>query len=172
MASADKKSSRVAAEGVIESYIHGDGRIGVLLEVNIETDFAAKNEDFRGMVKDIAMQVASMNPPYLKREDVPAEVLASEREIARNQALNDGKPEKIVDRIVEGRLEKFYEANCLMEQPFVKDDSKTMTTLVKEMVAKIGENIQVRRFTRYELGEGIEKKQEDFAEEVAKQMNK
>ncbi|NLZ71665.1 MAG: translation elongation factor Ts [Clostridiaceae bacterium] len=172
MASADKKSSRVAAEGVIESYIHGDGRIGVLLEVNIETDFAAKNEDFRGMVKDIAMQVASMNPPYLKREDVPAEVLASEREIARNQALNDGKPEKIVDRIVEGRLEKFYEANCLMEQPFVKDDSKTITTLVKEMVAKIGENIQVRRFTRYELGEGIEKKQEDFAEEVAKQMNK
>ena len=128
--------------------------------------------DFRGMVKDIAMQVASMNPPYLKREDVPAEVLASEREIARNQALNDGKPEKIVDRIVEGRLEKFYEANCLMEQPFVKDDSKTITTLVKEMVAKIGENIQVRRFTRYELGEGIEKKQEDFAEEVAKQMNK
>ncbi len=172
MASSDKKSSRVAAEGVIESYIHGDGRIGVLLEVNIETDFAAKNEDFRGMVKDIAMQVASMNPPYLKREDVPAEVLASEREIARNQALNDGKPEKIVDRIVEGRLEKFYEANCLMEQPFVKDDSKTITTLVKEMVAKIGENIQVRRFTRYELGEGIEKKQEDFAEEVAKQMNK
>ena len=172
MASADKKSSRVAAEGVIESYIHGDGRIGVLLEVNIETDFAAKNEDFRGMVKDIAMQVASMNPPYLKREDVPAEVLASEREIARNQALNDGKPEKIVDRIVEGRLEKFYEANCLMEQPFVKDDSKTITTLVKEMVAKIGENIQVRRFTRYEVGEGIEKKQEDFAEEVAKQMNK
>ncbi len=172
MAGADKKAGRIAAEGVVDSYIHGDGRIGVLLEVNIETDFAAKNEDFRNMVKDIAMQIASMNPPYLKREDVPADVIESEREIARNQALNEGKPEKIVDRIVEGRLEKFYEANCLMEQPFVKDDSKTITTLVKEMVAKIGENIQVRRFTRYELGEGIEKKEEDFAAEVAKQMQK
>ncbi|NLJ94935.1 MAG: translation elongation factor Ts [Clostridiaceae bacterium] len=172
MASADKKSSRVAAEGIVDAYIHGDGRIGVLLEVNIETDFAAKNEDFKQMVKDIAMQIASMNPPYLRREDVPQSVIDSEKEISRNQALNEGKPEKIVDRIVEGRLEKFYEENCLMEQPFVKDDSKTITTLVKEMIAKIGENIQVRRFTRYELGEGIEKKEEDFAEEVAKQMKK
>ncbi len=172
MAGADKKAGRIAAEGVVESYIHGDGRIGVLLEVNIETDFAAKNEEFRKMVKDIAMQIASMNPPYLRREDVPQDVLESERAIARNQALNEGKPEKIVDRIVEGRLEKFYAANCLMEQPFVKDDSKTITTLVKEMVAKIGENIQVRRFTRYELGEGLEKRNEDFAEEVAKQMAK
>lgn len=172
MAGADKKAGRIAAEGVVESYIHGEGRIGVLLEVNIETDFAAKNADFRQMVKDIAMQIASMNPAYLKREDVPEDVLESERTIARNQALNEGKPEKIVDRIVEGRLEKFYEANCLMDQPFVKDDSKSITTLVKEMVAKIGENIQVRRFTRYELGEGLEKKSDDFAEEVAKQLEK
>ncbi len=170
IAGADKKAGRIAAEGIVDSYIHGDGRIGVLIEVNIETDFAAKNEDFKQMVKDIAMQVASMNPPYLNREDVPESVLESEREIARNQALNEGKPEKIVDRIVEGRLEKFYQANCLMEQAFIKDDSKTITTMVKEMVGKIGENIQVRRFTRYELGEGLEKKNEDFAAEVAKQM--
>ncbi|HZJ68907.1 MAG TPA: translation elongation factor Ts [Candidatus Eisenbacteria bacterium] len=172
IASAEKKSSRIAAEGLVDSYIHGDGRIGVLLEVNIETDFAAKNEDFKQLVKDIAMQIASMNPLYLNREEVPEDVLEKEKDISRNQALNEGKPEKIVDRIVEGRLEKFYEANCLMEQPFVKDDSKTITTLVKEMVAKIGENIQVRRFTRYELGEGLEKRDEDFAEEVAKQIGK
>lgn len=170
IAGADKKAGRIAAEGIVDSYIHGDGRIGVLIEVNIETDFAAKNEDFKQMVKDIAMQIASMNPAYLNREDVPESVLESEREIARNQALNEGKPEKIVDRIVEGRLEKFYQANCLMEQAFIKDDSKTITTMVKEMVGKIGENIQVRRFTRYELGEGLEKRNEDFAAEVAKQM--
>ncbi|MDI9489917.1 MAG: translation elongation factor Ts [Clostridiaceae bacterium] len=170
MAGADKRSGKVAAEGVVDSYIHGDGRIGVLIEVNIETDFAAKNEEFRQMVKDIAMQVASMNPAYLSREDIPEDVLENEREIARNQALNEGKPEHIVDKIVEGRLEKFYENSCLLDQPFIKDEDKTVNTLVKELIAKIGENIQVRRFTRYELGEGIEKVEEDFAEEVAKQM--
>ncbi|NLM19056.1 MAG: translation elongation factor Ts [Clostridiaceae bacterium] len=170
MAGADKRAGKIAAEGVVDAYIHGEGRIGVLIEVNIETDFAAKNKEFKQMVKDIAMQVASMNPAYLSREDVPEDVLNSEREIARNQALNEGKPEKIVDKIVEGRLEKFYENNCLLDQAFIKDDSKTVNTLVKELIAKIGENIKVRRFARFELGEGIEKKEEDFAAEVAKQM--
>lgn len=170
MATADKKASRTAAEGVIESYIHGEGRVGVLLEVNIETDFAAKNEKFQEMVKDIAMQIAAMNPSWLDRTEVPEDVLENERDIARTQALNEGKPEKIIDKIVEGRLEKFYEANCLMDQSFIKDDSKSITQLVKEMVAFIGENIKVRRFVRYELGEGLEKKEENFADEVLSQL--
>lgn len=172
IAGADKKAGRVAAEGIVDSYIHGDGRVGVLIEVNIETDFAAKNEEFKALVKDLAMQVAAMNPQWLRREDVPEDVLEREREIARNQALNEGKPEKIVDRIVEGRLNKFFEANCLMEQAFIKDDSKNITTLVKEMIGHIGENINVRRFARFELGEGIEKKEDDLAAEVAKQLGK
>lgn len=170
IASADKKSSRIAAEGIVDAYIHAGGRVGVLLEVNIETDFAAKNENFRKMVRDIAMQVAAMTPRWVSKDDVPADELAKEREICRNQALNEGKPEKIVDKIVEGRLVKFYEDNCLLEQKFVKDDSKTISMLVKEMIAAIGENITVRRFTRYEMGEGLQKKEENFAEEVMKQI--
>lgn len=170
MANADKKAARTAAEGMIESYIHGEGRVGVLIEVNIETDFAAKNDSFRQMVRDIAMQVAAMNPRWVSRDEVPEEILSSERDIARTQALNEGKPEKILDKIVEGRLEKFFEANCLMDQAFIKDDSKTVAQLVKEMIAFIGENIKVRRFTRYELGEGLEKKADNFAEEVMAQI--
>jgi elongation factor Ts len=170
IASADKKSSRIAAEGIVDAYIHAGGRVGVLLEVNIETDFAAKNENFRKMVRDIAMQIAAMTPRWVSKDDVPADELAKEREICRNQALNEGKPEKIVDKIVEGRLVKFYEDNCLLEQKFVKDDSKTISMLVKEMIAAIGENITVRRFTRYEMGEGLQKKEENFAEEVMKQI--
>jgi len=170
IASADKKSSRVAAEGVVDAYIHAAGRIGVLIEVNIETDFAAKNEDFRRMVRDLAMQVAAMNPRWVNKEEVPADELEKERVIVRNQALNEGKPEKIVDKIVEGRLSKFYEENCLLEMAYVKDDSKKIATLVKEMIATIGENITVRRFVRFELGEGIQKKEENFAEEVMKQI--
>ena len=170
IASADKKMSRVTAEGIVDAYIHAGGRVGVLIEVNIETDFAAKNEDFRRMVRDIAMQVAAMKPRWVSRGDVPAEELDQERAIVRNQALNEGKPEKIVDKIVEGRLAKFYQDNCLLEQAFVKDDSKTIETLVKEMIALIGENITVRRFTRYELGEGLQKREENFAEEVMKQI--
>lgn len=171
MANAEKKSARTAAEGVIESYIHGEGRVGVLLEVNIETDFAAKNDKFRQMVRDIAMQVAAMNPGWVNRDEVPEDVLDRERDIAKTQALNEGKPEKIIDKIVEGRLEKFYEANCLMDQAYIKDDSKTINQLVTEMIAFIGENIKVRRFTRYELGEGLEKREDNFAEEVMSQIN-
>jgi elongation factor Ts len=170
IASADKKSTRIAAEGIVDAYIHAAGRVGVLIEVNIETDFAAKNEDFRRMVRDIAMQVAAMSPRWVSKADVPEDELAKEREICRNQALNEGKPEKIVDKIVEGRLAKFYQDNCLLEQSFVKDDSKTVGTLVKEMIATIGENITVRRFVRYEMGEGLQKKEENFADEVMKQI--
>lgn len=171
IASADKKSSRVAAEGVVDAYIHAGGRVGVLMEVNIETDFAAKNEDFRRFVRDLAMQVAAMSPRWVRREEVPESEIEKEKAIVKNQALNEGKPEKIVDKIVEGRMKKFYEENCLLEQPFVKDDSKTVETLVKEMIALIGENITVRRFVRYEMGEGLAKREENFADEVMKQIN-
>ena len=152
LAAAEKKAGRIAAEGLVDAYIHEGGRIGVLIEVNIETDFAAKNEAFRALVKDMAMQVAAMNPLYVRREEVPEDVIARERDIARNQAIKSGKPEKIVDKIVDGRMEKYFEENCLMEQAYIRDDSKTCEQLVKEMIGKIGENIQVRRFTRYEMG--------------------
>lgn len=170
IATAAKKSSRIAAEGVVESYIHAGGRVGVLIEVNIETDFAAKSELFTQFVKDCAMQVAAMSPRWVAREDVPAEELEKERVIVRNQALNEGKPEKIVDKIVEGRLNKFYAEYCLLDQPFVKDDSLTIAELLQEKILKIGEKISIRRFVRYEVGEGMEKKQEDFAAEVAAQL--
>ena len=172
LAAAEKKAGRIAAEGLVDAYIHEGGRIGVLIEVNIETDFAAKNEAFRALVKDMAMQVAAMNPLYVRREEVPEEVITRERDIARNQAIKSGKPEKIVDKIVDGRMEKYFEENCLMEQAYIRDDSKTCEQLVKEMIGKIGENIQVRRFTRYEMGEGLEKRNEDFADEVAAQLKK
>lgn len=170
IASADKKSTRIAAEGIVDAYIHAGGRVGVLLEVNIETDFAAKNEDFRRFVRDVAMQIAAMSPRWVSKEEVPADELAKEREICRNQALNEGKPEKIVDKIVEGRLSKFYQDNCLLEQAYVKDDSKTIATLTKEMIALVGEKISIRRFVRFEMGEGLQKKEENFAEEVLKQI--
>jgi elongation factor Ts len=170
IASAEKKSGRIAAEGIVDSYIHAGGRVGVLIEVNIETDFAAKNEDFRRFVKELGMQVAAMNPLWVSKEDVPAEVLEKERDIVRNQALNEGKPEKIIDRIVDGRISKFYDENCLLEQAYMKDDSKKIGDLVKEMIAAIGENITVRRFVRYEMGEGLQKKEENFADEVMKQI--
>lgn len=171
MGKADKKASRVAAEGVVTSYIHGNGRIGVLIEVNIETDFAAKNEDFQEFARMMAMQVAAMNPKYVVPEEIPAEILEHEKEVVRNQALNEGKPAKVVDeRIVPGRLEKYYAEVCLMNQTFIRDDSKTCDQVRRELIAKIGENVVVRRFVRFELGEGIEKKEENFAEEVMKQM--
>lgn len=170
IASADKKMTRITAEGVVDAYIHAGGRVGVLLEVNIETDFAAKNEDFRRMVREIAMQIAAMKPRWVSRQDVPADVLEQERDIVKKQALNEGKPEKIVDKIVDGRMSKFFQENCLLEQSFIKDDSKTVETLVKEMIALVGENITVRRFVRFELGEGLQKREENFAEEVMKQV--
>ena len=170
IASAEKKSSRIAAEGIVDAYIHAGGRVGVMIEVNIETDFAARNDEFRRMVRNLGMQVAAMNPRWVSKEDVPADELEKERQIVRNQALNEGKPEKIVDKIVDGRLARFYEDNCLLEQAYVKDDSKKISTVVKEMIALIGENITVRRFTRYEMGEGLQKKEENFADEVMKQI--
>ncbi|MDP4179812.1 MAG: translation elongation factor Ts [Bacillota bacterium] len=170
IASAIKKSGRIAAEGLVEAYIHGDGRIGVLVEVNIETDFAAKNEEFKAFVKDVAMQIAAAKPEYVRREEVPAEFLEKEKEILKAQALNEGKPEKIVEKMVEGRIDKFYKEICLLEQPFIKDNDKTIQQLMTEKIATIGENINIRRFVRFERGEGIEKKEENFADEVMKQI--
>jgi len=172
LSAAAKKEGRIAAEGVVESYIHGGGRIGVLLEVNCETDFVAQTEEFRLFVRDIALQIAAARPEYLVKEEVPEEVLNHEKEILRAQALNEGKPEKIIEKMVEGRISKFYKEVCLMEQGFVKDPEKTIRDLVLEKTSKIGERIVIRRFTRYELGEGLEKKQEDFAAEVMKEMNR
>ena len=170
IASAAKKSGRIAAEGIVDSYIHANGRIGVLIEVNIETDFAAKNETFKNFVKEIAMQIAAMNPKWISESDVPAEEIEKEKEIIRNKALNDGKQAQIIDRIVDGSIKKFFDENCLLNQNFVKDDTKTMDSLLKEMIATIGENISIRRFTRYEMGEGLQKKEEDFAQEVMNQI--
>ncbi|MCR4434607.1 MAG: translation elongation factor Ts [Clostridiales bacterium] len=170
LAAAAKKAGRIAAEGIVDAYIHGNGRIGVLVEVNIETDFAAQNEEFKAFVKDIALQIAASKPEYIRREEVPASVLEKEREILRAQALNEGKPEKIVEKMVEGRIEKFYKEICLLEQPFIKDPDKTVGQLLTEKVAKIGENINIRRFARFERGEGLTKKEENFAEEVMKQI--
>jgi elongation factor Ts len=170
LAAAAKKAGRIAAEGLVESYIHGNGRIGVLVEVNIETDFAAANEDFKQLVKDIAMQIAAAKPEYVRKEEVPADVVEKEMNILKIQARNEGKPEKIIDKMVEGRIEKFYKEICLLEQPWIKDPDKTIQQLVTEKIAKIGENINVRRFVRFERGEGLAKKEENFAEEVAKQI--
>ncbi|MBS6511439.1 MAG: translation elongation factor Ts [Clostridiales bacterium] len=169
LAAAVKKSSRIAAEGVVDSYIHMGGKIGVLLEVNCETDFVAKTDDFKALVKDIAMQIAAANPKYLRKEDVDTAELEKEKEILRAQALNEGKPEKIVDKMVEGRIQKYFKEVCLLEQPFVKDPDKSVQDLVTEKIAKIGENISVRRFVRYEMGEGLEKRQDNFVEEVMAQ---
>lgn len=156
LAEASKRAGRTAAEGVIESYIHLGSKLGVLVEVNCETDFVARTDEFREFAKDIAMQVAAANPLYLAPEDVPAEVLAKEKEILRVQAMNEGKPEKVVDRIVEGRLAKFYSENCLLEQPFIKDQDKKVSDLLSEKIARIGENIIIRRFVRFQLGETVE----------------
>lgn len=172
LSQAAKKAGRIAAEGVVASYIHGGGRIGVLVEVNCETDFVAQNEGFKTLVKDIAMQIAASAPTYLKREEVPEDVLEHERSVLREQALNEGKPEKIVDRMIDGRIEKFYKENCLLEQAFVKDSDKSVQDVITETIAKLGENISVRRFTRYQMGEGIEKKQDDFVGEVMSQVKK
>lgn len=166
LAAAAKKAGRVAAEGLVEAYIHGGGRIGVLVEVNCETDFVAKTDAFKELVKDIAMHIAATNPSYLKREEVPTAELEHEQAVLAEQARNEGKPEKIIEKMVAGRIEKYYKEVCLMEQPFVKDPDKTISDLITESIAKIGENISIRRFTRYQLGEGIEKKEENFAEEV------
>ncbi len=172
LAAAAKKAGRVAAEGIVDSYIHMGGKIGVLVEVNCETDFVANTDRFRALVHDIAMHIAAAKPEFLAREDVPTENLDKEKEILRVQALNEGKPEKIVDRMVEGRIEKYYKEVCLMEQPFVKDPDKSIKDLISDATVSIGEKISIRRFVRFERGEGIEKRKDNFAEEIAEQTRK
>lgn len=170
LAAAAKKSGRIAAEGIVESYIHMGGKIGVLVEINCETDFVAKTAEFKTFVRDIAMHIAASNPLYVSRDDVSSEAIDKEKEIFRAQALNEGKPEKIVDKIVEGRVEKYYKEICLLEQPFVKDTDKTVRELVNEQISTIGENINIRRFVRYEMGEGLQKRSDDFVNEVMSQI--
>lgn len=169
LSAAAKKSGRIAAEGVVESYIHMGGRIGVLVEVNCETDFVAKTDEFIELARDIAMHVAASKPEYVSREEIPEETLEHERTIYRNIALNEGKPEHIIDKIVEGRIDRYVKEICLLDQPFVKDPDMTVGELLNAKVAKIGEKISVRRFVRYERGEGLEKREEDFAAEVLAQ---
>jgi elongation factor Ts len=153
VAKAAKKAGRETKEGLIHAYIHAGGRIGVLLELNCETDFVARNKLFKELANEIALQIAAMKPQYVKREDVPREIVEKEGEIARETAIAEGKPAHIAEKIAEGKLEKFYKEVCLYEQSYIKDDKKTVEELIKEYIAKIGENIQVRRFCRYELGE-------------------
>ncbi|HML48700.1 MAG TPA: translation elongation factor Ts [Clostridia bacterium] len=169
LAAAAKKAGRIAAEGLVDSYIHMGGKIGVLVEVNCETDFVAKTDQFKALVHDVAMHIAAANPQFLKREEVPTEDLEKEKEILRVQALNEGKPEKIVDRMVEGRIEKYYKDVCLLEQAFVKDPDKTIKDLIADATASIGEKIDIRRFVRFERGEGLKKREDNFVEEVMKQ---
>jgi elongation factor Ts len=168
LASAAKKAGRIAAEGAVASYIHMGGKIGVLVEVNCETDFVARTEGFQTLVKDIAMQIAAAAPLYVRREEVPPAVVEKEMEIARAQARDQKKPDAIVEKMAAGKVEKYFKEFVLLEQPFVRDDKKSVQDVLSEAVAKIGENIQVRRFSRFVLGEGLEKKQENLAEEVAK----
>lgn len=166
----DKKQGRIASEGMVASYIHMGGKIGVLVEVNCETDFVAKSDDFQLLVKDIAMHIAAANPKYVTEAEVPTAELDAEKEILKVQALNEGKPANIVEKMIEGRIKKYYEDVCLLNQPFVKDSSKTIKDILTEATLKIGEKISIRRFVRYELGEGLEKRNDNLAEEVAKQM--
>jgi len=169
LAKAAKKAGREATEGLVVSYIHGGGRIGVLLEVNCETDFVARNDDFVAFTRDVAMQVAAMNPGYVRKDDVPESAMAHEREIRMAQAKESGKPEQVVAKMVDGQISKWLKEICLLDQAFVKNPDKTIDQIQQELIAKIGENIRIRRFVRYELGEGLEKKKDDFAAEVAKQ---
>ena len=164
------KAGRIAAEGIVDSYIHMGGKVGVLLEVNCESDFVANGEMFRTLVHDIALQIAAAKPTYVTKEEVPADVIEKEKAILRAQALEEGKPEKIVDKMVEGRINTFYEDNCLLCQKFVKDPAKTIEQLVIEATAQIGEKISVRRFARFEMGEGLQKKEENLADEVQAQV--
>lgn len=170
LANAIKKAGRIAAEGIVESYIHGGGRIGVLIEVNCETDFVAKTPEFRSFVRDMAMQVAAANPLYISREDVSQETIEKEKEILSAQAKNEGKPDKIIGKMVEGRITKYFAEVCLLEQAFIKDPDKTVKAIVTEKILKIGENISIRRFTRYEMGEGLQKRENNFVDEVMKQI--
>ena len=173
LAKAAKKAGREATEGLVTSYIHAGGRIGVLVEVNCETDFVARNEDFVGFTRDVAMQIAAMAPQYVRKDEVPADAVEHEKSVLVAKAKEDpkmaGKPDAMLAKITEGQVTKWMKEICLLDQPFVKDDSKTIDQLLQALIAKIGENIKIRRFVRFELGEGLEKKKDDFAAEVAKQ---
>jgi elongation factor Ts len=170
LATATKKSGRIAAEGLVDSYIHAGGKVGVLVEVNCESDFVARTEDFRRFVHDLAMHITAAEPRYVSKDEVTEDVLAKEREIALEQAKGDpknaGKPQQVFDKIVEGRLAKFFQEVCLMEQPFVKDQNITVGDLVSQVISKTGENIKVRRFVRFKMGEGLEKRSTDLSSEV------
>ncbi len=173
LSKAAKKAGREATEGAVVSYIHGGGRIGVLLEVNCETDFVSRNEDFQSFTREVAMQIAAMNPQFVRKEEMGEDVIAKEREVlvakAKEDPKNAGKPEQVLQKIIEGQLNKWSKEICLLDQPFVKDPDKTIDQLLQALIAKIGENIKIRRFVRFELGEGLEKKKGDFAAEVAAQ---
>jgi len=170
LASASKKGGRITSEGVVASYIHAGGKIGVMVEVNCETDFVARTDGFVDFVKDITMHIAAAAPIALAREDIAAEVVEGERHIFRTQALDSGKPEKIVDKIIDGKMEKFFKESCLLEQAFVKDTDLSIEECIKQMITKTGENISIRRYTRFVMGEGLEKRSCDLAQEVADQL--
>lgn len=169
MAKAAKKADRIAAEGKVFSYLHMGGKIGVMVEINCETDFAAGSEKFNELGRDIAMHIAAANPQYVSPEEVPQDVLNHEKELIKAEALNEGKPENIIERMMEGKVKKYYEDVCLLNQKFVKDGEKTITDVINGYVLTIGEKITIRRFARYEMGEGLEKRNDDFAAEVAAQ---
>jgi elongation factor Ts len=169
LAAAAKKSGRIATEGVVASYIHSNSRVGVLLEVNCETDFVARGEAFQGFAREVSLQIAAMGPQYLTADEIPADAVEKERALRLEQAKQSGKPEAVLGKIVEGQIAKWQKEICLLDQTWVKDDKKSIRDLLNDLVAKVGENCKIRRFTRYELGEGLEKKKDDFAAEVAKQ---
>ena len=169
LAKAAKKAGREATEGAVVSYIHAGGRIGVLVEINCETDFVARNEDFVTFTKDVAMQIAAMNPSFVRKDEVDEASIARERDVLLTKAKESGKPEGVVAKMVEGQISKWMKEICLLDQAFVKNPDKTIEQLQGELIAKIGENVKIRRFVRFELGEGLEKKKDDFAAEVAKQ---
>jgi elongation factor Ts len=166
---AAKKSGRTAAEGLVGAYVH-NGKVGVLVEVNCETDFVARGDDFQALVKELALHIAAAAPQYVRREDVPADVLEREKDIERTKLREQKKPEAMLEKILTGKLEKYFEGSCLLDQPWVKDDKKKIHELITETIAKLGENVSVRRFARFVVGEGIEKKKEDLAAEVAKTL--
>ena len=172
IAAAAKKQDRIAAEGAVGSYIHMGGKIGVLVEINCETDFVARSDQFKSLLKDISMQIAAANPKYVRIEEVPAEEVEKEKEVLTAQSLNEGKPAAVVEKMVQGRIQKFYKEICLMEQDFVKDPDKSVKEVVNEAVLALGEKISIRRFVRYEMGEGLEKRQDNLAEEIAKMTAK
>ena len=172
LAKAAKKAGRVAAEGLVKIAFAEDNKTAAIVEVNSETDFVAKTDIFHELAHNLAMHIAAYNPKYIRREEVPASEIEGEKEIARTKAINDGKPEKIIEKIVDGNIEKYFKAICLLEQPWIMDDSMNVENAIKDVIVKTGENIQIRRFVRYEKGEGLQKREENFADEVMKQAQK